>query len=174
MKMIGTGLLTNFASQQGTEIVGCSGQDDTDLEKTLNLVDTLDLPSNSIVITGCNGGNIGQELANYHACWKHSHRQIALISEAGVVMYLAPGRHRIHAAADFKCSILPLGEPCASITTTGLKWNLGTQKNCDFLPSSLMCIPLTPLSSTIGPITSYSRSQMTISSSLEGSLAHRI
>lgn len=81
---------------------------------------------NYLVITGCSGGNIGQEFANYHACWKHAHRQIALVSENGIALFLVPGKHRIQSAVGMKCSLLPLGEPCASVTTTGLKWNLGT------------------------------------------------
>lgn len=125
-------LLTSFVILllQGCELVGTTGQDNTDLEKTLDFLDSLKFDRNFVLLTGCSGGNIGQEFANYHACWKHAHRQMAFVSEAGVAMYLASGKHRIVSAPGLKCSILPLGEPCASITTTGLKWNLGT---CFFL-----------------------------------------
>jgi thiamine pyrophosphokinase len=111
---------------KGSKIIKKSSQDDTDLDKTLAYFDSLPqfASSTHIMITGALGGNVSQEFANYHSCWKHNKRQIAFIADSGLVLYLAPGRHLIRSAMGLKCGILPLGEPCATITTTGLKWNL--------------------------------------------------
>lgn len=79
-----------------------------------------------IMLTSITGGNISQELANYHSCWKHQERQIAFVSDCGLILHLVPGKHVIRSAIGLKCGIIPIGEPCKSITTTGLKWNLGT------------------------------------------------
>lgn len=108
-----------------------SGQDNTDLDKTLDYFDSLPKwqDKSHVMITGAFGGNVSQEFANYNSCWKRSHRQIAFIGDVGMVLYLAPGKHILHAAKNLKCGILPLGEVCEEITTKGLKWNLST-----FLP----------------------------------------
>lgn len=103
------------------------GQDDTDLDKALNYYNGLPqfTYQHFLMITGATGGNVSQEFANYNVCWRFPQRQIGFLSDSGVVLYLAAGKHEIHAAAGFKCGIIPLGEPCASITTRGLRWNLG-------------------------------------------------
>jgi len=116
-----------------------SGQDNTDLDKTLDYFESIDIwqSKSHVMITGANGGNISQEFANYNSCWSRPHRQIAFIGDTGIILYLAPGKHTIHAAKDLKCGILPVGEPCAEITTTGLKWDLSMSG-----ARSLLSLPL--------------------------------
>lgn len=75
------------------------------------------------------GGNFSQEMAVYHACWSMMDRQIMLIGENAVVLFLAPGKHHISSPKGAKCGIVPLGEPCLRTTTTGLKWNLSTSQS---------------------------------------------
>jgi len=120
----------NFYKSKGASAINLPSQDSTDLDKTLNYLDKM--PDQDkythIMIVGALGGNASQEMANYHSCWAYPKRQIALIGELSVAFHLIPGSHIIQAARGIKCGILPLGNRCKSITTTGLKWDLNNSE----------------------------------------------
>ena len=85
-----------------------------------------------LVVHGAFGGNLGQEIANLHALFafykkerSQDHLNVILQGEYSLAMLLQPGSHKIVSATNLKCSLLPIGGRVDSVTTTGLKWNLG-------------------------------------------------
>ena len=113
-------------------------QDNTDLDKAIDLLDffhsSVCFPSlaiglynqSDVAVFGAFGGNIGQEMANFNSLYrKQKEYKTVLVGDESIAMHLPPGLHHIRALEGLKCSILPFGSKCDSISTTGLKWNLG-------------------------------------------------
>jgi thiamine pyrophosphokinase len=72
-------------------------------------------------------------LANLNSALRWSNNNTAssssltLLSEHSLAYVLCPGTHHIYpdfALEGYTCGLIPLGIPCESITTTGLKWDL--------------------------------------------------
>ncbi|XP_076309283.1 thiamine pyrophosphokinase 1-like [Tachypleus tridentatus] len=56
---------------------------------------------------------------------------VFLFSGDSLTWLLDEGRNSIHVPTSIHhlhCGLIPLGEPCENVTTTGLKWNLQHQK----------------------------------------------
>ena len=137
-----------FLEEQGVRVVQNTGQNSTDLDKCLNLVETLhnnnnnnnnhntSSPPSNILVLGAFGGRLDHEMANMNSALRWCKEQgeerehnasLTLLSEHSLAFVLSPGTHHIY--PDFTlegptCGLIPLGTPCESITTTGLKWNL--------------------------------------------------
>ena len=89
--------------------------------------------STNIFVLGAFGGRLDHELANLSSALRWSNNNTAssssltLLSEHSLAYVLCPGTHHIYpdfALEGSTCGLIPLGMPCESITTTGLKWDL--------------------------------------------------
>ena len=64
--------------------------------------------------------------------------QVIQISHDSLTWLLEPGMHKIEIPDILRnckswCGLLPVGYPVNNISTTGLKWNLGTDMNTNIL-----------------------------------------
>jgi len=72
-------------------------------------------------------GNFTQSLANLNTLYSFKH-EISVLGQENVIFFLRPGKHLVHCKKLTKVGLIPLGLPCNSITTKGLKWNLNKSK----------------------------------------------
>lgn len=81
-------------------------------------------------------GRLDHIMGNINTLYVASHRpnlkdlKICLVSQNDLTWLLKPGRHMIRIpprlwSEKLHCALLPIGQPCYHVTTTGLKWNLG-------------------------------------------------
>ncbi|KAK3736181.1 hypothetical protein QZH41_017003 [Actinostola sp. cb2023] len=121
-----------YFRKQGTEIVHTPDQDYTDFTKALKFM--LAKPNLEydviVVLGGMMGSRIDHFFGNFHTLYhatKMTDKDVFLIIDDSVNVILRPGKHTIHVGTGLEgdwCGIIPVGQPCKSITTTGLKWNL--------------------------------------------------
>ncbi len=83
------------------------------------------------VVAYCeNIGRFDQIMGNVETMYHFSdilpNHQLFLMGSTSLTWLLQPGLHNIQLEGlDIPyCSLIPVGLPCSSITTTGLKWNL--------------------------------------------------
>ncbi|KAL8262193.1 hypothetical protein R6Q59_026242 [Mikania micrantha] len=123
----------NFYRNLGTKIVDNSNdQDTTDLHKCITYV--LDFVSDEekaklcILVAGALGGRFDHEMGNINTLCRFSTTQIVLLSDDCLIRILPNTRlHEINVLSSVEgphCGLIPIGTPCRSSTTTGLKWNL--------------------------------------------------
>ena len=92
------------------------------------------------------GGRLDQIFGVFHALFHATQIEglppVFLISPNSIDWVLAPGKHIIDLTSepnsDLKelekshCGIIPLGEPCNNVITSGLKWNLSRGQTLSF------------------------------------------
>ena len=121
-------------------VVRDGDQDTTDLQKCGALLSRsreagglLERVQNvrTLVIFGGFGGRLDQEMSCLHALFllrdDERFERVVLVSDGNCAELLQPGHHTIHCARSHEgpvCGLIPIGEPCKSVTTTGLQWNL--------------------------------------------------
>lgn len=74
------------------------------------------------------GGRLDHTLSALSTLHKWPHLNLVLWGEGNMAQLLPPGKHTIRPAKGFEgpsCGLVPLKGP-ATLTSTGLKWNLGT------------------------------------------------
>ncbi|EGG17771.1 hypothetical protein DFA_08770 [Cavenderia fasciculata] len=119
----------DYYTSKGSIVMSDKSQDTTDLQKTMELVNSIEsqysFKFSNIFISGGLGGNISHEFANLNVLFEHTDRNLVLFSSGNFAYLLNSGcKHTINIKKDVHCSLIPLAGPAQSVTTTGLKWNL--------------------------------------------------
>lgn len=94
-----------------------------------------------MVVLGQTSGRLDQVLGNIHTLFlardKHllsPNTKLYLISDDAISWVLTQGSHLIKIPRETLqsnkswCSLVPIGESCMNVTTSGLKWDLGKRK----------------------------------------------
>mmetsp|Transcript_5011 Transcript_5011/g.11842 ORF Transcript_5011/g.11842 Transcript_5011/m.11842 type:complete len:290 (-) Transcript_5011:21-890(-) len=115
----------DYYVEKGTKIVHDLDQDTTDLEKCMDLVNSLGYPMLQVIVLGAFGGRLDHEFSHYHVLYKYPDIKILLLSRNRSAFLLRTGTHNIRTEClGPTCGLIPLGAPCRKIETTGLKWDI--------------------------------------------------
>lgn len=119
------------------EIIKTEDQNETDFTKSLRLLTDPKFSakvSQIDVIYGIGGlstSRFDQSFGNFNAlfkAWNFLKIPLYLLQRDCIILLLPPGQHKITDLRNClgrKCGLVPLGSPCRTCKTAGLKWNLG-------------------------------------------------
>ena len=124
--------------QRGCHVIKVEDQDSTDFDKTVR--NALDLRRrgltrfSSIYAMNALGGRFDQTLGNVQTLMLFERElegtPLYLLSEDSIAVLVSAGETVIAVDSGLEkgeCGLLPVGEPCSSCTTSGLRWNLSDQ-----------------------------------------------
>lgn len=110
--------------QLGVTVIERPSQEENDFEKALNWL--IDHGETSVTVVGVGGGMIDHTVNNFSILAKFAHRlQLRFLDEESIGIVVV-GDTQFPAVPGLRVSILPL--PAATITTTGLAWELTNQQ----------------------------------------------
>ncbi|CAI2172727.1 15946_t:CDS:2 [Funneliformis geosporum] len=124
----------NYYHSKGTEIQCEIEQESTDFMKCINLVrikEKATISKYDVLAIGSSGGRLDHIMSNIHYLYKlRDERKIFLLSDKNMSFLLQKGKHNILCDREIEgpsCGILPIGVQRATLTTTGLKWNMSAE-----------------------------------------------
>lgn len=124
-----------FYEERGTTVIRDPDQNTNDFGKCLQTLANRQIrlgTTMNVVVFGALGGRMDHEMCNISYLYQWTcFRRIVLLSETSM-LYLLPGPGRFTIIPDKAmegpiCGLLPVGAPCESISTSGLKWNLSNE-----------------------------------------------
>ncbi|KAI0232761.1 thiamine pyrophosphokinase 1 [Lamellibrachia satsuma] len=129
--------LLQYYKDQGCEVIETPDQDYTDFTKCLTIVieriKTHQLKVDSIVAYGDMNGRFDHVMGNidtlFRGC-RETDVPIYLIGSEAITFLLTKGSHQIDVNSPSRgayCGLIPIGQSCNHVTTTGFKWNLSDQ-----------------------------------------------
>ncbi|XP_077297064.1 thiamine pyrophosphokinase 1-like [Arctopsyche grandis] len=129
------------AQDIGAKIISTENQDETDFTKAIRALSEQCLQRNieidTIFVICQSSGRIDQIMANINTLYEIVKLKLCnesittcLFSNDSFTWLLQPGKHVINVPDALKtsknawCGLVPIGEKCDNLSTTGLKWNL--------------------------------------------------
>ena len=124
--------------QRGSRVLLVEDQDSTDFDKAVREALALRRRGlaefSSVYAMNALGGRFDQTLANVQTTMllreELEGTPLYLLSEDSIAVLLSAGENVVAVDSGLErgsCGLLPIGEPCSSCTTSGLRWNLAAQ-----------------------------------------------
>ena len=124
-------VLEHYQHQDDCQIVKTPDQNYTDFTKAIQEISKRDIPANSIVAYAEHSGRLDQIFGIFETLFHVkdlSSQPVFVASSTSIEWLLNPGEHSIHLPTtkveNLHCGLIPLGEPCPGVKTSGFKWNL--------------------------------------------------